>query len=214
VPTYVDNVVVYSATLGDRLQHLDAVFEKLHALGIRLKPLKAFIGHPSVTLLSQRVDSLGLATEKGKIKALRELQFPQNLGELERYLGLTRWLRMYIPSPLQALKTRMLKGSPKAGHARRSFVRKEVESPTDIVLKSFKLVQARFLNPSFLHHFDPKRPLFLDVDASKGSGIGAIVYLVEGDPDAAIVTKEGKAMEFPRHRIQPIMFLCKLLSAA
>jgi hypothetical protein len=65
-----------------------------------------------------------------------------------------------------------------------------------------------------LHHFNPKRPLLLDADASKKSGIGAIVYHIEGDSDAASVTKEGKAMKFPSHRIQPIMFLSKLLSAA
>jgi hypothetical protein len=49
---YFDDVVVYSVTLEDHLQHLGAVFQEFQALRIRLKPSKAFIGYPSVTLLS------------------------------------------------------------------------------------------------------------------------------------------------------------------
>lgn len=53
---YVDDVVVYSATLEEHRQHLEAAFERFQTLGIRLKPSKAFIGYPSVTLLGQKVD--------------------------------------------------------------------------------------------------------------------------------------------------------------
>ena len=108
----------------------------------------------------------------------------------------------------------MLKGSPKAGYTRKLFVQKEISSPTNLKLKSFKLIQERFSNPTFLYHFNPKRPLFLDVDASKEYRIGAIIYHIKGDPDVASITKDGKAMEFPRHCVQPIIFLSKLLSAA
>ena len=80
---YVDDIIVYSSTLEEHIQHLATVFNRFQGLGIQLKPSKAFIGYPSITLLGQRVDGLGLAIEEEKIRALRELQFPRNLGELK-----------------------------------------------------------------------------------------------------------------------------------
>ena len=92
----------------------------------------------------------------------------------------------------------MLKGSLKASYTRKSFIRKEITSPTLLELKSFKLIQERFYNPTFLHHFNPKRPLFLNVDMSKKYRISTIIYHIEGDLDVASVTKDRKAIEFPR----------------
>lgn len=117
--TYVDDTVIFSATLEDHLRHPHAVFGRFQQLGITLKPAKAFIGFPSVTLLGQQVDEMGLSTDKDRIAAIRDLKFPATLQDLEHYLGLVGWLRQYIPyyaqcsAPLKERKTRLLKDSPK-----------------------------------------------------------------------------------------------------
>ena len=41
-----------------------------------------------------------------------------------------------------------------------------------------------------------------------------MLYHVEGDPDVESIMKDGKAMQFPRNKVKPILFLSKLLSAA
>lgn len=51
---------------------------------------KAFLGFPSVTLLGQYIDGLGVSTAKDKLATIRALSFPKTLGNLEMYLGLTR----------------------------------------------------------------------------------------------------------------------------
>lgn len=60
---YVDDVVVYSATLEEHRQHLEAAFERFQTLGIRLKPSEAFIGHPLSPCLAKRLINIKEDTE-------------------------------------------------------------------------------------------------------------------------------------------------------
>src|SRR5205814_1254079 len=111
---YIDNIVIASKTLKEHVQHLRAIFGMFSNVGISIKPLKAFLGYPSVQLLGQHVDSLSLATAEEKLKAISQLQFPKTLKDLETYLGLTSWLCQYVPfymavaAPLQERKTLLL----------------------------------------------------------------------------------------------------------
>lgn len=59
---YIDDLVICSRTLREHEEHLSVVFERLEDLNIKLEPTKAYIGFPSVQLLGQRVDGLGLTT--------------------------------------------------------------------------------------------------------------------------------------------------------
>ena len=67
-----------------------------------------------MALLGQRVNSLGLTTSEQKLKAIQFLTYPDILGAVEYYLGLTGYLRSYIhfyvqlATPLQSLKTALL----------------------------------------------------------------------------------------------------------
>ena len=117
---YIDNIVVFSKTLEDHLIHLNEVFNLLASLDIVLAPTKTFLGFPSTTLLGQKVDSFGMAAALEKIQAISGLAFPITLQDLEHYLGLTGWMRDYVPyyaqivELLQSRKTEMLKGLAKS----------------------------------------------------------------------------------------------------
>ena len=57
---YIDDVVIFSKTLAEHIQHLRSVFKLFVDSGISVNPNKAFLAYPSVQLLGQKVDSLGL----------------------------------------------------------------------------------------------------------------------------------------------------------
>lgn len=111
---YIDDIVIFSKTFEDHLIHLQAVFGLLDSYNITLDPKKSFLGYPSVPLLGQRVDAFGMTTSEEKLRAISELKFPQNLNDLEIYIGLTGYMRQYVPhyaakiEPLQRLKTELL----------------------------------------------------------------------------------------------------------
>ena len=224
---YVDDIVVASKTLEEHLFHLNQVFQTLVNAGICIKPTKAFIGYPSIELLGEHVDSMGLTTSEEKIRAISMLTFPNSLRKLETYLGLTCWLRKYvsmyagISKPLQDRKTELLKDAPKSGSARKSFTSKTRFEPTKSELEAFRSIQRALSKPTFLAHFNPNRVLFVDLDSSKEFGIGAMVYHVKGFllPEGLTTLKASSgsqvALPYPaRNDVEPILFLSRVINGA
>lgn len=213
---YIDDIVIFSRTLEEHCQHLRAVFGVLKENNISIKPSKAFVGYPSVKLLGQKVDSLGLATAEEKLAAISKLKFPTTLRQLETYLGLTGWLREYVEhyakkaEPLQLRKTALLKGAPVAGTPRRAYAGKtKLLDPTEAELNSYKLLQEALGSQRYLVHYNPVRQLYADIDSSKETGMGAMIYHVK-DKDSSV-----KAGDYPaRSNVEPIIFLSRLLTSA
>lgn len=59
-------------------------------------------------------------------------------------------------SPLQNAKTRLLKGAPKQGQARKTWVAKTAMLDTPEVRAAWNTLQGEFQQELFLHHHDPK----------------------------------------------------------
>ena len=152
-------------------------------MNIRLSLRKSFLGYPLVHLLSQKVDVLGLATAADKLATITSLSFPKSLSQLEKYLGLTGYLRQYIPhytaivKPLQLRKTLLNKDKHIRGNARKRIAgRTTIDMPTPKELNAFHQLQGIFASPTLLHHFNEKRQLYIDLDTSKEFGFGAYIY--------------------------------------
>ena len=157
------------------MAHLRAVFDQLLIFNVCLSPKKSFLAYPSVQLLGQRVDALGLATDTDKLQAIAKLAFPRTLRHLDHYLGLTGYIRQYIPfysgvaEPLQDRKKKLytiLRERQVSGNARkREAARTSVMEPTQEELNSFRMLQKLFTRPENLIHLDVTRILFIDLDA-------------------------------------------------
>lgn len=208
---YIDNLVIFSKSLQEHLTHLETVFDALSKWNLTLSGNKSFLGFPSIPLLGQRVDGFGLSTEEEKLDAIRNLQFPSTLKDLEHYLGLTGYLRSYIQyyaqlaEPLQTAKTAAGRNAPKTRQARLNFAKRGKIEPTEELLTAFQGLQEAFAKPSTLIHFDPDRPMYIHLDASKKRGFGIMVCHLEGDQ----ITDDPL-----RRKTQPILFLSKTLSTA
>ena len=209
---YVDDIIIFSYTLEEHLKHLRQIFQLFRRMRVSLSPTKSFIGYPSVTLLGQRVDGLGMSTTNEKVAAITSLRFPENLRDLEIFLGLTGWLRSSIPryaqrtDPLQKRKTLLTKGLATGvkGPARKRTARAFMYEPTQAEHDAFKDLQEAFSSPRFLIHYDRHRTLYIDLDASKVVGFAAMVYHVKKDSTRAV----------PRTDVEPIMFFSRGLNDA
>lgn len=213
---YMDDITVYSKSLDEHIRHLREVFRTLNKYNISLKPSKAYIGYPSAQLLGQRVDGFRMTRVEDKLKAITALEFPKTLRALERYLGMTGYLRHYvayyakIAQPLQIRKANLNKTlrlkarSSNAGVAsKRKAVAILVTAPTPLELDAFHHLQSSFSRPSMLIHFVVWRILFIDIDASKDRGFGVMVYQSKDEKNPPTSTS-----------IRPILFLSKLLTPA
>ena len=110
---------------------------------------------------------------------------------------------------MQALKTRLLKSAPETGQQRRAYALKtKLRPPSDIELTSFQALQEALSYPMTLVHHNANKTLWIDLDASKEFGFGAVAFHTTGDD----VLPEGK---WPSSTLmQPILFLSRLLTVA
>lgn len=167
------------------------------------------MSHPSVALLGQRVDALGLSSCTDKLQAIQSLRFPRFLKQLEHYLGLTGWLRQFIANyaqlaaPLQARKARLnseLQAAKYTGiHRKKQASQLKILDITQSEQQSFQSLQLAFKKLNILFRFDPEQKLFVDLDASR-HGMGAMAYHSSKDPPS-------------QKSVKPIMFLSRLLKA-
>ena len=146
---YMDDIVLAGRTLEEHTMQIRQLFSRFVSLNIAIKPTKAFLGYPSVTLLGHYIDSFGLSTTEERLAAISKITFPETLQELETYLGMTGFLRHYIPHyasvalPLQNRKTELLKRGPIQGRKRKTFAaHKAFAYPTGAERAAFTGLQA------------------------------------------------------------------------
>ena len=143
-----------------------------------------------------------MATAKAKLAAIMQLAFSRSLKDLEAYLGLIKYLSQYIPYYAQVArlfqkrKTLLNCFVKVGGNARQRVVaRTYITTSTNRELNAFHHLQQLFSQPSILLHYNPSLQLYVDLDASKAFGIGAMVYH----------SKDNSALP-KKTSIEPIMF--------
>ena len=107
VNVYVDDIIIFSSSLEDHLNHLRQVVSKLLEAGLKLKPSKCHFARAEVEYLGFQVTPKGLEPTKLLVRAVEEFPVTTSLKELQRFWGwlpiigdsslsLPKWLIRYI----------------------------------------------------------------------------------------------------------------------
>ena len=94
---YIDDIVVYSKSYEEHIDHLDKVLEAVERSGITLSPNKCHLFYGSILLLGHKVSRLGLSTHLEKVKAIIDLESPKKLSQLQAFLGMVVYFSAFIP---------------------------------------------------------------------------------------------------------------------
>ena len=223
VRAYIDDIVIFSETKEEHLQHLQSVMDVLDKARVHISAPKSFAAYPAVRLLGYVVDSEGVAKTDDRIAAFKKIKFPETLDDLEHYLGMAGWLRKGIAwyaiksAPLQERKNKMLAAGRedgtlpqgKAKSARKAYTSKARFEPTPEELESFRQLQEHLCTQYFLFHHQMDKPLFIKLDACR-LGYGAFVFQLKEGWDGKAVP----GRDIPVSEIQPVMFLSRATSNA
>ena len=157
---YIDDIIVFSNTLEDHLQHLGKVFEKLRKANLKLNPEKCHFAQNSIKYLGHVVSENGIETDPDKVAAIEKIPPPRNVREVRQILGAASWYRRFIGgfSELITPLTRLLKKDQKwswSTEEQKAFEKLKTALTTAPVLAC----------PNFKH------PFILQTDASE-KGIG------------------------------------------
>ena len=96
VVVYLDDVLIYSKTEEEHLQHINMVLSKLEAANLHVKMSKCKFAQPSTPFLGFLVTSDGLKVNPSKISAVADWAPPQDLTAVRAWLGFTGFYRRFV----------------------------------------------------------------------------------------------------------------------
>ena len=186
---YLDDIIVYSKTFEEHVEHVRQVLQRLHQHGIKLKPSKCSFFKKQVKFLGRIVSDKGYIMDPDNIKAVTSLQdrIPKTVGEVRHLLGLLSYYRRFIPrfsiiaSPMYELLT------SNESQVKSQYQRRDRKSNNGQVSSSSKVewtaehqtalqeLIKHLTSPPIMAYPDPSLPYILHVDACQ-KGLGAVLY--------------------------------------
>ncbi|KAI2654269.1 Transposon Tf2-6 polyprotein [Labeo rohita] len=171
VIVYIDDILIYSNSYSEHIQHVQAVLRRLIAHQLYAKEEKCAFHQDKVSFLGYIISSEGVAMDERKVEALLNWPRPSTLRELQRFLGFANFYRRFIRnfSTAAAPLTAMVK----RGTSRLTW--------SQAALQAYDELRQRFSSAPILHHPDPEKPFVVEVDASS-TGVGAVLSQRQGEP--------------------------------
>ena len=116
VLVYLDDILIFSRTKEEHLQHLETVFSLLAKHDFRLRIDKCFFAKNKLNYLGHTISSDGLQPESSKIEAVKSWPKPQSVVQVQQFLGFCNFYRRYVKNfsqvaePLYALTRKTSSG--------------------------------------------------------------------------------------------------------
>lgn len=185
VKVYLDDVIIFSHSMEEHVEHLLVVLQRLTNVGVKLKWSKCHFGLSSIKYLGFVLSGDGMSPDPEKTRAIAEFPVPHNVRMLRGFLGLLGYYRSFVDDfanlsgPLFAL---LRQGVPFEW--------------TSTHMQSFDALKHSLVHATMLSHPDFARPFQVVTDASL-SGVGGVLQQTDD---------EG--------RLKPIQFYSRMLTSA
>jgi hypothetical protein len=172
---YLDDIIVYSASLEEHIQKLREVFRRLKQANFKIQLNKSEFLRKEVSYLGHIITNKGVKPNPDKIKAVVNYPLPKTTKEIKAYLGLLGYYRRFIKDFAKIMKplTKCLKKKAKIN----------INDPEYI--KAFELGKTIITNHPILQYPDFNKPFILTTDASNVA-LGAVLSQGEIGSDKPI----------------------------
>ena len=187
------------------VHRLRAVFEKLKAASLKLKPSKCDFFKKEIKYLGHVVSEEGVSTDPDKIKSVTEWPQPTTVTEVRSFLGFVSYYRRFIPNVSKVAKPlnkllQNLEGTPSQKKKFKVHWGPEQQ-------EAFETLQGLCTESLILAYADFKAPFILHTDAS-GDGLGAVLYQVQAGKQRVIAYASQSLTRSERnHPVHKLEFL-------
>ncbi|KAL1954574.1 hypothetical protein VTO42DRAFT_1050 [Malbranchea cinnamomea] len=162
---YLDDLLIYSNTLDEHVEHLELVLGRLAEHKLYAKPTKCVIASQSVEFVGHIVGGGEVRPVPAKVDVIKEWPVPKNVRKLHQFLGLTSYYRRYVRgfAKIAAPLSELLK-EPDA--ELRSKKRRPIVWNAACQL-AFQTLKDALTSEPVLIQPDPQAPFTMDSDASE-----------------------------------------------
>ncbi|KAJ9552872.1 hypothetical protein OSB04_016917 [Centaurea solstitialis] len=162
VVVYFDDILIYSATFGEHLDHVRQVLTLLRRDKFYAAIKKCVFMVPKVLFLGYVISGEGIQVDESKVTVVKQWPTPKTITDVRSFHGLASFYRRFIPhfSSIMAPVTDCMKG--------KTFVW------TDAAESAFQLIKEKLITAPILVLPDFSQAFELHTDASK-VGIGGVL---------------------------------------
>jgi len=164
---YLDDIVIYGASLEEHNRRLTEVLERLRKNKLKLQPDKCEFLRKEVTYLGHIVTENGIRPDPSKITAVKNFPVPTKLKEVQAFIGLAGYYRKFIDNFSKIAKPLTLLTRKES-----TFAWNEEQQ------RAFEILKEKLITAPVLIYPDFNRKFVVTTDAS-GYAIGAV--LSQGD---------------------------------
>ena len=93
---YLDNIIIFSKTEEEHLQHLEIIFERLDEASLKLIRSKCSFMRMHIEYLGHLISEKGIELMPDKLSAIKEMPAPRNPKEIKQFLGLVGSYKKFI----------------------------------------------------------------------------------------------------------------------
>jgi len=174
---YLDDIIIFGRTPQELLDRMRTILDKLHEVGLKVKPSKRVFFKIEIQYLGHLVSEAGINPMPDKIQALKDWPTPNCLTDVRAFLGLASYYRKFvrafatIAKPLTAL------------------MRKKVRFTwSQEAQQAFDSLKEALMEITSLLFPVPYLPCILDTDASDVA-IGAVLSQKVDDEERPIAVR-------------------------
>ena len=194
---YMDDILIFSDTFAQHLQHVDEIMQVLHAHRFTVSPPKCSIAQSSIDYLGHTISANGVTPLNDNIAPIMNMPEPRTLKDANLFIGGLGFYRRFIrnfaklAAPIHAV-------SNKSKDRRGDF---QWGEPQRLAFQALKT--AITTKPLFLHFPDPTRPLVLSTDASNNR-IGAVLKQTLADDTFHVISYFSRMLSDTEQRYSTI----------
>ena len=179
---YVDDVIIYSKTFDEHLNHISEVFDRIQQARLKLSSNKCSFAKSKLRYLGHIISKSGIEADQNKVEKVRNLVPPKDQKGVKSLLGLTNYYKKFILgySKICAPLFELLKKDT-------TFVWSE---KCQIALDTLK---DALTTAPVLAFPDMEKPFILTCDASR-SGIGYILGQLDDQGREKVIEYNGRAL--------------------
>ena len=93
---YLDDILVFSKTFDEHLEHLATVFDRLDCYLLKLKPSKCSLFQRKVSFLGHVVSGQGIECDQKKVAAIATWPTLTSIAEVRTFCGLASYYRTFV----------------------------------------------------------------------------------------------------------------------